>query len=68
MQNTWYVYRHISPSNKVYVGITSRVPELRWGHNGVHYKECSKTKDTYINVNQSGGFVWRWHYKEGGRV
>lgn len=42
MQNTWYVYRHISPSNKVYVGITSRVPELRWGYNGVHYKECSK--------------------------
>lgn len=42
MQGTWCVYRHISPSNKVYVGITSRKPELRWGSNGNYYKECIK--------------------------
>ena len=35
MQDTWCVYRHISPSNKVYIGITSRKPELRWGHNAI---------------------------------
>lgn len=34
MQDTWCVYRHISPSNKVYIGITSRKPELRWEHKG----------------------------------
>lgn len=42
MQDTWCVYRHISPSNKVYIGITSRKPELRWGHNGIYYKGCNK--------------------------
>ena len=30
MKNNWTVYRHISPSGKVYVGITSMQPELRW--------------------------------------
>ena len=30
MENTWTVYRHISPSGKVYIGITSVKPELRW--------------------------------------
>ena len=35
MQDTWCVYRHISPSNKVYIGITGRKPELRWGHNAI---------------------------------
>ena len=30
---------HVSPDNKVYVGITSREPpEKRWGKNGIHYK------------------------------
>ena len=26
----WTVYKHTSPSNKVYIGITSREPKLRW--------------------------------------
>lgn len=30
MKNNWTVYRHKSPSGKVYVGITSMQPELRW--------------------------------------
>ena len=30
------VYMHTSPSNKVYIGITSREPKLRWG-NGCNY-------------------------------
>ena len=33
------VYRHISPSGKVYIGITSQKPEIRWG-NGSKYKGC----------------------------
>lgn len=31
------VYKHTSPSNKVYIGITKQKPELRW-HNGHGYK------------------------------
>lgn len=27
---TWIVYEHISPSGKVYVGITSQNPKVRW--------------------------------------
>lgn len=39
--NNWTVYIHTSPSNKHYVGITSRKPEERWGHNGYGYKNKS---------------------------
>ena len=31
MSNKWIVYRHISPSNKVYVGITFIGTQRRWG-------------------------------------
>lgn len=34
---TYTVYRHISPSGKVYVGITRRKPSSRWGINGRGY-------------------------------
>lgn len=38
--NTWSVYVHINKINKkMYVGITGRKPEKRWGHNGYCYKE-----------------------------
>lgn len=33
------VYKHTTPSNKVYIGITSKDPEERWGPNGCHYKQ-----------------------------
>lgn len=36
--NKWTVYIHISPSNKCYVGITSKKPKDRWGKNGNGYK------------------------------
>ena len=29
-KNKWCVYRHTSPSGKVYIGITSKNPEIRW--------------------------------------
>ena len=38
---SWIVYQHISPSNKVYVGITKQKPEYRWD-NGKGYKRCVK--------------------------
>lgn len=37
--NNWRVYIHISPSKKVYVGITKRTLEKRFA-NGEGYKTC----------------------------
>lgn len=36
----WSVYRHTSPSGKVYVGITSKNPKRRWAY-GYGYNHCS---------------------------
>lgn len=36
---TWTIYEHISPSGKVYVGITCKKPEARW-ENGAGYPKC----------------------------
>lgn len=41
------VYRHISPSGKIYVGITSRDVKLRWRDNGLGY----------LNRQPNGSFV-----------
>ena len=37
-KNCWTVYRHITPSGKSYIGITSKKPEDRW-LNGRGYKD-----------------------------
>ena len=34
------VYKHTSPDGRVYIGITSQIPEVRWG-NGKHYQTNS---------------------------
>lgn len=35
----YFVYRHVAPNGKMYVGITSKSnPIQRWGTNGIHYK------------------------------
>lgn len=40
MNKKWILYRHTSPSDKVYIGITSRRnPNLRW-NNGRGYTAC----------------------------
>lgn len=36
---SWAVYRHISPSGKVYIGITSLRPKDRWGLGGNKYQK-----------------------------
>lgn len=38
---SYTVYRHISPSGKVYIGITCMKPEYRWNH-GKGYKEIDQ--------------------------
>ena len=36
------VYQHKNKINgKIYIGITSKDPEKRWGHNGYNYKSSS---------------------------
>lgn len=37
MSKSWCVYKHQSPSGKVYIGITSQKAENRWGH-GSNYR------------------------------
>ena len=48
--NKWTVYIHISPSNKYYVGITSRELNQRW-KNGIGYK---KNDDFYRAIEEYG--------------
>lgn len=36
--NTYTVYKHIFPNGKIYIGITSLNPKMRWEHNGEGYK------------------------------
>lgn len=36
----YIVYKHTSPSGKVYIGITGRTPKERWGSNGNGYRYC----------------------------
>ena len=43
IENKWNLYRHITPSGKVYIGITSQKPEYRW-NNGNGYLHSGKTK------------------------
>ena len=46
------VYRHTNLINgKVYIGITSQIPEKRWGKNGKNYTESIKFNNA-INANQ----------------
>lgn len=41
--NIWTIYEHISPSGKVYVGITSRPPKYRWNSGkGYTYNDDQK--------------------------
>lgn len=43
LENNYCVYKHTSPSNKVYIGITSQKPEKRW-KNGYGY-----SRNTYFS-------------------
>lgn len=38
-QKSWSVYKHTSPSGKVYIGITHLTPTVRWGKEGNHYSK-----------------------------
>lgn len=38
MEKNYCVYKHTAPNGKVYIGITSQMPEARWGKDGSGYK------------------------------
>lgn len=48
MDSKWIVYEHISPSKKVYVGITSRSCEARWGKDGSKYFNRKKKNGSFV--------------------
>ena len=52
MKSNWSVYRHTSPSGKVYVGITTQNPEARWQY-GNGYKSCKLFCNTIIKYGKS---------------
>lgn len=37
-EGLYTVYKHVLPNNKVYIGITSRRPQVRWGAGGSGYR------------------------------
>ena len=37
MQEKYYLYKHTFPNNKVYIGITHLIPQLRWKNDGKGY-------------------------------
>ena len=57
MNNCYTVYKHISPSNKVYIGITSRKLELRWRKgNGYYNNKEIELIDYYNSTNTLFGY------------
>ena len=48
MSNNWIIYEHISPSGKIYVGITSKSVVQRWGTKGSGYL-YKQTNGNYVH-------------------
>lgn len=56
-EKRYYVYMHIFPNDKKYIGITCRKPEYRWGKNGVGYKPNNDKRSSKIwNAIQKYGW------------
>ena len=53
MYNSYIVYKHTSPSSKVYIGITKFDPKYRWLNNGRGYK----TQTTFFNAIIKYGWI-----------
>lgn len=51
----YFVYQHISPSNKVYIGITNQKPERRW-RNGEGYKPRKGRETPFWRAIQKYGW------------
>lgn len=51
--NNYFVYKHTSPSGKVYIGITKQTPERRW-RNGEGYKPSDEPTPFYNAILKYG--------------
>lgn len=60
----WIVYEHISPSNKVYVGITSASLEKRSGPSGSRYLLKTKNGKFYHPIFASAILKYGWNNME----
>ena len=45
-QCQYVIYMHTSPSGKRYIGITKQALSLRWGKNGIKYKNATEILNT----------------------
>lgn len=59
MSSTYYIYRHISPSGKVYVGQTINI-QKRWGYNGEHYLKKKKDGSFVQNIFARALLKYGW--------
>lgn len=57
---SYSVYKHTFPNGKVYIGITSRKPELRWRKNGNGYlfKDKNGEYTQYLMANAIQKYGW----------
>lgn len=46
---TYIIYKHTSPSGKVYIGQTNQIPELRF-RTGEGYRSSKKFYNTHIQL------------------
>lgn len=51
--NTWSVYKHTSPSNKVYIGIAKDIRH-RWRNNGIGYKGSTRIHNAILKYGWDG--------------
>lgn len=54
---SYFVYKHTNLVNgKVYIGITSRLPEKRWGRNGCNYRSNHHFYNAILKYGWDSGF------------
>lgn len=55
---SYFVYKHTNLVNgKVYIGITSRLPEKRWGRNGCNYRSNHHFYNAILKYGWDSGFL-----------
>lgn len=56
-KGSYSLYIHQSPQGKIYIGITSRNPYTRWGHDGLGYYDKRKSNQSHFyNAIQKYGW------------
>lgn len=53
---SWLVYKHVSPSHKVYIGITHLLPSQRWCR-GNGYKNNPMFYGKLVSVSRNIGLL-----------